>query len=72
MPLRVTLELIGGDVVTRFNGNNPQGARERRREESPRPPSKKQAQITAWRKRKASEIRYDRRTEWLAKGQPVG
>ncbi len=28
MPLRVTREVIGGVVVTRYNGNNPQGTRE--------------------------------------------
>ena len=33
VPLRVTKEVIGGVIVTRCNGNNPSGSRERVPEE---------------------------------------
>jgi len=51
MPLKTTLEVIRGDNVTRYNGNNPQGGRQSRQPVR----ESKAVKITAWRKAKANK-----------------
>ena len=66
MPLQVTVEVIGGTKVVRFNGNNPGGHSLRGRVSvgeagGPRLAKTRSAKITAWRKRKVKEMIYERR-----------
>ena len=62
MGLRPTIEVINGEQITRYNGNNPAPT------SASRDPavyaklaSSRVVQITAWRKKKAKEAEYVRR-----------
>ncbi len=60
MGLRTTEEVINGEAVTRFNGNNSYTPGRVRQGATPKPRDKK-GRITAWRKHKAAqEALYER------------
>ena len=67
MGLKVTKEVIDGDDVTRYNGNNPSGGRERGREAVPKSGKSQTYKRHAWKGRKAAQTPYWKEVEqaWL-------